>query len=42
MHTGYFIGVFLTSWRLGCVRRKPEKTVWALGPLRFSLHRVFN
>lgn len=35
-----FIGIAPLSWRIGLVRSKPGKRVYALGPLRLSLHSV--
>ena len=37
--TGYSLSLFPVSWRFGVVRTKPTKTVWALGPFRFSIHK---
>lgn len=36
----FMIGLAPLSWRLGVIRRKPGKTVWAVGPVRFSVHRL--
>jgi hypothetical protein len=34
------IGIAPISWRLGVVRSKPGKLVFALGPLRLSFHNL--
>lgn len=34
------IGLAPLSWRLGVVRSKPGKWVFALGPLRISAHNL--
>lgn len=37
-HSGYGLTFIPFSWALG-VWRKPHKTIYALGPLRFTSHR---
>lgn len=34
------VGIAPFSWKLGVVRRKPQKFVLALGPFRFSFHNL--
>lgn len=36
------VGIAPFSWRLGVIRRKPGKLVFALGPFRLSLHDLFD
>ena len=39
MKIGASLSIFPTSWEIGKVTIR-NKTVWALGPFRFSIHRV--
>lgn len=34
------IGVAPFSWRLGVIRHKRGKLVWAFGPIRLSFHNL--
>jgi len=36
------IGIAPVSWRLGVVRHTTYKWVFAMGPLRFSIHKLQN
>lgn len=35
-----FIGIAPLSWRIGTIRTKPTKVVYAFGPFRVSLHTL--
>lgn len=39
MKYGISIAIFPTAWETGHKRIR-QKDVWALGPIRFSIHRV--
>lgn len=34
------VGIAPTSWRIGMIRNKPGKQVYAFGPLRLSFHKL--
>lgn len=36
----YMVGIAPLSWQVGLVRKKDNKSVWALGPFRFAIHKV--
>ena len=39
-HHGLGIVIFPTNWRLGFIRRRTEKVVFAIGPIRLCWHKV--
>lgn len=38
MNYAIFLGFCPLSWKIGCIRRKPNKVVYSLGPFRLALH----